>query len=259
MIRALFLDIDGTVVSFKTHQIPATALNALQTAHANGVRIVIATGRVPALLCPLQGIPVDAWITANGAAIYDAHFHPIIEKFLPQESIARLASNPPPDVGWFFADRAGVAVPSIHAKFPLLRDLLNLDLPHNTTPWPQIAKRQWIQAGYFLTPEDDHGQIAEWLPGCKALRWHPLFADITRADTEKANGVEVLSRHFDIPLSECAAFGDGENDISMIRLAGAGVAMGNANLSVKAASDFVTDSVDDDGLANALHHLGVLP
>ena len=54
------------------------------------------------------------------------------------------------------------------------------------------------------------------------------------------------------------AFGDGGNDSGMLRHAGIGVAMGNANEEVKAAADYVTTSVDEDGIYKALKHFGVI-
>ena len=54
------------------------------------------------------------------------------------------------------------------------------------------------------------------------------------------------------------AFGDGGNDIGMLRHAGIGIAMGNANDEVKAAADYVTASVDEDGIYKALKHFGVI-
>ncbi|MDR3093560.1 MAG: HAD hydrolase family protein, partial [Bacteroidales bacterium] len=54
------------------------------------------------------------------------------------------------------------------------------------------------------------------------------------------------------------AFGDGGNDISMLRHVAIGVAMGNATDDVKAQADYVTNSVDDDGIGNALRHFGVI-
>ena len=54
------------------------------------------------------------------------------------------------------------------------------------------------------------------------------------------------------------AFGDGENDKEMLEYAGIGVAMGNAKDSVKAVADYVTDSVDDNGIENALRHFGLI-
>ena len=54
------------------------------------------------------------------------------------------------------------------------------------------------------------------------------------------------------------AFGDGENDVDMLRRAGVGVAMGNAEAAVKAAADYVTADVDQDGIYRALEHYGLL-
>ena len=54
------------------------------------------------------------------------------------------------------------------------------------------------------------------------------------------------------------AFGDGGNDIEMLRHVAIGIAMGNAGDDVKAAADYVTDDIDDNGVANALRHFGVI-
>ena len=69
MIRALFFDIDGTLVSFETHSIPHSTVQALQIAKAKGIRIFISTGRPYALINNLDAIKhlIDGYITANGA------------------------------------------------------------------------------------------------------------------------------------------------------------------------------------------------
>lgn len=54
------------------------------------------------------------------------------------------------------------------------------------------------------------------------------------------------------------AFGDGENDIPMLVKAGVGVAVANAKDNVKAAADYIAPSVDEDGVAEALRHFGVI-
>ena len=59
-------------------------------------------------------------------------------------------------------------------------------------------------------------------------------------------------------IVECMAFGDGGNDISILRRAGTGVAMGNAGTEVKAAADYVTRDIDDGGVAHALRHFGII-
>ena len=83
-------------------------------------------------------------------------------------------------------------------------------------------------------------------------RWHPAFVDVTAKGNTKQKGIDEIIRHFGIRLEDTIAFGDGGNDISMLRHAGIGIAMGNAADHVKAAADYVTDTVDNDGIAKAI-------
>jgi hydroxymethylpyrimidine pyrophosphatase-like HAD family hydrolase len=59
-------------------------------------------------------------------------------------------------------------------------------------------------------------------------------------------------------MSNCIGFGDGGNDTTMIKDCGIGVAMGNAIPELKSIADYVTSSVDEDGIANALRHFGII-
>ena len=71
MTKALFFDIDGTLVSFETHAIPASTIEALTIAHETGIKIFIATGRPKAIINNLADIQdrglIDGYITMNGA------------------------------------------------------------------------------------------------------------------------------------------------------------------------------------------------
>ena len=69
---ALFFDIDGTLVSFKTHEIPPSTIFALTQAKANGSRVYIATGRPPVIITNLGAIEhlIDGYITTNGALCF---------------------------------------------------------------------------------------------------------------------------------------------------------------------------------------------
>jgi len=71
--------------------------------------------------------------------------------------------------------------------------------------------------------------------------------------TNKATGIDEICKYYGIDISETMAFGDGGNDIAMLKHAGVGVAMGNASDEVKGYADMITDSVDDDGIAKILN------
>lgn len=111
------------------------------------------------------------------------------------------------------------------------------------------------QLNFFLTPEEESYPLSR-MPGCAATRWSPYFSDITPRGGSKRIGIEKMLAHFGIPASDTMAFGDGGNDIEMLRFAGVGVAMGNAGEEVRQAADDVTDDVDHDGIQNALRRFG---
>jgi len=96
------------------------------------------------------------------------------------------------------------------------------------------------------------------MPGCTSGRWHPEFTDITAATADKGKGIMDLARFRGFDPSRTIAFGDGGNDLSMILQAGIGIAMENATDGLKKHADYITSSVDDDGILNALRHFNVI-
>ena len=100
--------------------------------------------------------------------------------------------------------------------------------------------------------------IKQLVKNSKAARWTTHFTDVIPKDGGKNTGIDAVIAHFGIKLEETMAFGDGGNDIDMLKHAGIGVAMGNAGENVKEIADYITTSVDDDGITNALKHFNVI-
>ena len=96
------------------------------------------------------------------------------------------------------------------------------------------------------------------IPHCVSARWHPAFTDITVKGANKGNALITVARQLELDINECIAFGDGGNDLSILKAAGIGVAMGNANDDVKAVANYVTTSVDENGIWNALKHFNAI-
>ncbi len=86
-----------------------------------------------------------------------------------------------------------------------------------------------------------------------ASTWNNL--ELNSANAHKGLALQRFAEHLGLGLENCIAFGDGANDVSMVRMAGVGVAMSNACPEVLAAADRVTLSNDEDGVADVIRHL----
>ena len=117
--------------------------------------------------------------------------------------------------------------------------------------------REIYQAITFLDRDNEH-LLLDRAPHLKTTRWHPHFLDVIPPTGGKDKGMDAILEHFGIPVEESMAFGDGENDLSMLVHAGIGVAMGTASDEVKRQADWATASVDEDGIVKALQHFQVL-
>lgn len=257
MRKALFFDIDGTLVSFHTHEIPQSAVDALKEAKAHGMNIFIATGRPRILINNLgilqQNNLIDGYITMNGAYCFvgDEVLH---KSAIPADEVHALTH--------FCADRQipciVVGEHDICACSPddrirqIFYEHLKVTVPIPDIPVDEaIQKKAVFQLTPFITTEEE-AIIAPHITHCEIGRWHPAFADVTATGNTKQHGIDVIVHHFGLDLKDTVAFGDGGNDISMLKHAGIGIAMGNAQDPVKAAANYVTSSVDEDGIARAV-------
>mgnify|MGYP000665353819 CR=1 FL=1 len=95
MIKALFFDIDGTLVSFKTHQIPVSTIEALEAAKAKGIQIFISTGRPRIIINNLAALQerklIDGYITMNGAYCFCGRYR-YLQKSIPAAEVDALTS-----------------------------------------------------------------------------------------------------------------------------------------------------------------------
>lgn len=268
MIKLIAFDLDDTLLNSKKEVSPAT-LEALELAAKNGIEIVPATGRfwsaVPECVRSMKFIHYA--ITLNGAEIFNvksskalAHFEIPLERAL---TIARVLDD----------------LPVIYDCIMGGRSFIKKDF-HDRIADFSLGEWQLKMLRDFRTPVDDLYALMknknidvqkmqlftlDMVLREKLLQALPVVfpkniittsvannIEINDINANKGNALKFLAGHAGIKESDTMAFGDGVNDIYMLKAAGVGIAMGNAADNVKAAADYVTSSCNDDGVAEGI-------
>lgn len=257
---ALFFDIDGTLVSFKTHQIPSSTILALTQAKANGHQVFIATGRPPIIITNLGSIEhlIDGYVTTNGALCFIGD-KTISCHAIPKEAAQLIVDDSrEKDYGLIVVGEKDVAVldpkGDVDRIFRQHLAVQNLEL---AKPVEEVLQQRVLQMTPFF-PESYEAELMASIPTCISGRWHPEFTDITAKQADKGQGLLAIAEEAGLDPKFTIAFGDGGNDTSMIRTAGIGVAMGNALESLKQEADYTTTNIDDNGILNALRHFKLI-
>ncbi|WDF45296.1 Cof-type HAD-IIB family hydrolase [Chryseobacterium sp. KACC 21268] len=257
-IKAVFFDVDGTLFSFKTKSIPESTRIAIKNLREKGIKVIVATGRSVNDLNHIKHIEFDGFLTFNGGHCTTVDGQVMFREVINPDDIKNLINySDRSDVSFslMYEDKVRIS----HESPKVLELYRHVDIP---VP-PLFDKENFdidnvLQVNVFIEPENDKSFIQEIMPNSLSSRWTPLFADVNPGGVSKQGGVEYFCKHFDIDISETMAFGDGGNDISMLKSVKIGVAMGNAGDSVKEIADYITEDVDDHGIQKALIHFGLL-
>ena len=235
MIKALFFDIDGTLVSFHTHRIPRSTVESLEKAKKKGLKIFISTGRPLTYINNLDDIKslIDGYITTNGAYILVGD-KVIACHTIPKEDVcAMMKFSDERKFPCILVGESAVLVYNTTREIEeFFHRLLDLNDISGNISLSTLLQQRIIQMTPIITAEEE-AEIMPCLSSCESSRWYPAFADVM-------------------------AFGDGGNDTNMLKVAGIGVAMGNAGDSLKKVADYVTTTVDDDGIKRALEYFHVI-
>lgn len=258
MIKAIFLDVDGTILSFSTHQIPVSAQRALSQLHDKGYKIIIATGRSAGDLTEISNVPYHGVVGLNGAECTLRNGEVVARHSIPIDLFRKsLELSKEYDFAVAVEGEDGIYVDKLTPRVVEMSRMVDHPLPQVRNLNEVFKEGISSQLCFFFDKEIEQ-KVMVHLPGLAATRWCDVFADINVAGVDKAVGIRSFADYLGIELSETMALGDGGNDIPMLRAAGIGVAMGNASDEVKSYADYVTDHIDNDGLCKVFKHFGLI-
>lgn len=256
---------DGTLLNSE-NQISKRTEKAVINANKKGVKIVLSTGRIlkSAMNYSKDLELVDPIISCNGAVIADEKQNIIYKKFINMNIANRIM-----ELGkkygtyyHFYSDTSlysNVYIKDI-IKFyndPSIKDEKRRIEMNIFKDFNELVERD-IGVCKFLFMDDDGDKLRalrremELLDGINICSSWGDNIEIMDFEVSKGYGLDFISKKLDIPKEEIISIGDNENDISMLEYAGLGVAMGNAVEKTKEASDIITSSNDEDGVAKVI-------
>ncbi|AZV48961.1 phosphoglycolate phosphatase [Bacillus halotolerans] len=237
-IKLIAIDMDGTLLNDE-QLISDENRNAIREAEDKGVYVVISTGRTLMTCRELaESLKLSSFlITANGSEIWDSNFNLVERKLLHTDHIKMM---------W---------------------DLRN---KHNTNFWAStvnkvwrgefpenITDHEWLKFGFDIEDDDIRNEVLAELRKNKELEItnsSPTNIEVNALGINKAAALAKVSEKLGFTMENVMAMGDSLNDIAMIKEAGLGVAMGNAQDVVKETADWITDTNIEDGVAKAIRH-----
>lgn len=257
-IRAIFFDIDGTLlVNDSKHRMPDSTLQALKLAHEKGIRLFVATGRVPAMATPLWELfPFDGILSMTGQFCYDRDGNMLHTLPIHRDDIRLLMEIQKTDP---FPCLIAEGEESFMASYTekIVTHFARHDLPEPKLYDIARIEDHDVYQLIVYDPEENNPKLAP-LHHIRITNAATYCHDVIPIDGGKHIGIRKVAAQYGIAPEEIMVFGDGKNDVDMLQHAGFGVAMGNAVPEAKAAADYITDAIHEDGIFNALRHFGVI-
>lgn len=255
-IRALFFDIDGTLVD-RNHRPPESTLRALKAAHEKGLLVFVATGRTKAMVLPMFDIfDFDGIVAMTGQYCFDRSGQLLHTMPLDKDDVRLMMKIQETDPFPCLVVEGDECFTTMHA------DIITEHFTACGLPIPELYDISRIEENdvyQFITyyPETSNPKLAP-LKNIRITNAASFCHDVLPASGGKHVGILKVAEHFGISKDEIMAFGDGKNDVDMLTNVGFSVAMGNACPETKAIADYITDDVDEDGVFNALKHFGII-
>lgn len=259
VIKIIFLDFDGTLYSHASNQIPASFYEAHDILKSKGILMCLCTGRSRYELdhyFDLSKLDLSYFIYNNGQLITDKDGNIIYS--CPISGIDKDNA-----IKLFNEKRISMTIGTFDDFYTnIINENTIRTCETISSPLPEV--KEYHNEDFYIVSlmSDDDEDIEKlqhiYFPNCHLERWENNSYDVTINGIDKAQGIYQIIKKLNISQDEVMAFGDGENDIAMLKYAKIGVAMGNSNEKVKQSADYITDDIDNKGIYNALKYFKII-
>lgn len=259
MIKLVLFDIDETLLSHQLQRIPQDTIEAIEALHRNHCLVAIATGRGPKGISTeiLETIKPDYLIAGNGQLVMNNKEEILNIHYLTNDQIERVTQFGVKHhcvLFWKF-----LSASYVYSGYKVVKQW-TLAGSWGLQDCPQHDRHLYEKClgGAIDQTESKRYSLPELFPDLDFFTYSSNGADINMKGINKGTGLSELLKDLKITPEECMAFGDSMNDIAMIKKAGIGIAMGNAIPELKQQADYVTTSILDQGISNALKHFNLI-
>ncbi len=252
----IFFDIDHTSFQTDIFDAPASTKKAFAELKKRGMKLGICTSRAYEELATLPKDyldTMDVTVCSTGAQIRYAETIQRIE--IPYADALEA-------IAFFEAEHIAYRYETMDSKAYLAvkeqkyRDIFE-HLYHMCPPYKKYENEHIDQILFYNNDGSTAGIVQKRFPSLSIVAQKDS-CELLACGISKASGMKTAAEHFGFSLAQTAAFGDGDNDADMLKEADIGIAMGNATEACKEAADYLTGTIENDGLYDACRHFGWL-
>lgn len=256
MYKAVFFDIDGTLVSKKDLAITPKTKQAIQLLKDNNIKVGVATGRHMMEVKEinlLQDLTFDFYVMLNGGLCYDNN-QLVYDVRIHNDDIHQLLEmSQAHDIPVMMIEENDMYVSHVNDSIKQAQEYVHTSIPPIKTYNAQNAIYQMC-----AYPKEDQAHLLNQLTHCDLTQWHPLGFDIIPKGGSKTKGIEAVLKPYNITLEEVVCFGDGNNDCEMLQDCGLGIAMANGSQKAIEVANQICPSPEEDGIYIALKELNLI-